>query len=179
MNFDADESFIDSELPASPRRTSILPQMPPPHHNILVFSKYNEPVCESQDGNHESLTLDPSADGNERDQQDKKGAEMADEEVGSGIDSEWNTPPHLHPPKKQSLCRAAKKPCIKRRRFSSQPSSDEESETGDESDYSSYIPSQTHHISKPQLPSHLTSLRSDTRDHAMDLAGGRSRTAVI
>lgn len=122
---------------------------------------------------------DPSADGNKRDQQDNKGAEMADEEEGSGVDSDWNTPPHLHPPKKRSLCRAATKPCIKRRRFSSQPSSDEESETGDESDYGSYIPSQTHHILKPQHPSHLTSLRSDTSDRAMDLAGGRSRTAVI
>ncbi len=105
---------------------------------------------------------------------------MADEEEGSGIDSEWNTPSRLHPPKKRSLCRASKKPCIKRRRFSTRPSSDEEPETGDESDYSRCIPSQTHHISNPQLPSCLTSLRSDTSDdRAMDLAGGRSRMAVI
>lgn len=67
---------------------------------------------------------------------------------------------------------------IKRGRFSSLLSSDEETETGDESDISSYTPSRPHHTSNAQpTSSHSTGLEADTSDDGeREFTGGRSRT---
>lgn len=61
------------------------------------------------------------------------------------------------------------------------PSLDEESQTGDESDYSSYIPSRARRISKPQLPSsHLTSLRGEIiQDRYIKQGRGRPRKQYL
>ena len=94
--------------------------MPPPHYNAIA-SKYDEPVCESEGGNHKSLTLNLSADDDKRDQQDNE-AEMADEERFSG-DRDQDTPPFPYSTEMRPLSTAGEKahmkPPIKRRHLSS------------------------------------------------------------
>ncbi|KAL8751406.1 MAG: hypothetical protein Q9199_006438, partial [Rusavskia elegans] len=87
--------------------------------------------------------------------------------------------------KKRSLSTAGEKSpikrCIKRGRFSSRLSSDEETETGDKSDSSTYTPSKPHPIAIPQpIPPHSTGIEEDTSGNSMiGFVGGRFRTAVI
>ena len=52
--------------------------MPPLHYNTIA-SKYDEPGCKSEGGNHKSLTPNLLADNDKRDQQDNE-VEIADEE---------------------------------------------------------------------------------------------------
>ncbi len=179
-------SFYRFRVPSLPKKNQHSTSKPPQlHHNTIVSSKHDRPMCEFEGGKHKCLTPDPSADDDTRGQQDDKEAEMADEEEGFSGDSERDTLPYLHPTKKRSLCRVGEKPSkkrrIKRHPFSSRLSSDADMGTGDESDISSYTPSKPRHISKPRpTSSHLTSLQGDTSDDgAMDLVGGRSQIAVI
>ena len=91
---------------------------------------------------------------------------------------------------KRSLATAQEKPhwkCrIKCRRFLSPLSSDEETETRDESDISSYAPSKAHNASTRQpTSSRLIVLKGDARNSTMELVGEQlnwrltSRMAVI
>ncbi|KAK3170880.1 hypothetical protein OEA41_002964 [Lepraria neglecta] len=90
----------------------------------------------------------------------------------------------LYCTKKRSLCTAGEKPQVKCRiecgRFSSWLSSDEETETGDESDSSSYTPSELHHVSTPRPnSSRSTGVEGDTSsDGKMKLTDGQSQMVV-
>ena len=81
-------------------------------------------MCESEGGNHKSLTPDLSADDDKRDQQDNE-AEMADEEERFSGDIDWDTPPVPYSTKKRPLSTAGEKARmkrpIKRRHLSSAP----------------------------------------------------------
>lgn len=95
-----------------------------------------------------------------------------------------NQTPSLRSTKKQSLSTASKKSQVKgtkRGRFSSRLSSDEEKETGDKSDSSTYTPSTPHPIATLRpTPSYSTGLKGDISDDSVTgFIGGRSRTAVI
>ncbi|KAI4196203.1 MAG: hypothetical protein LQ350_006696 [Teloschistes chrysophthalmus] len=102
-----------------------------------------------------------------------------------------NQTPSLRSTKKRSLSTAGEKSQVKgieRGRLSSWLSSDEETETGDESDSSTYIPctpstpSTSHAIAFPRpTSSYSTGLKGDLSgdDGVPGFVGGRSRTAVI
>ena len=81
-------------------------------------------MCESEGGNHKSLTPNLSADNDKRDQQDNE-AGMADEEERFSGDRDRNTPPLPYPTKKRPLSTAGEKAHmkrpIKRRHLSSAP----------------------------------------------------------
>ncbi|MCJ1230279.1 hypothetical protein MMC12_006951 [Toensbergia leucococca] len=97
--------------------------MPPLHYNAIA-SKYDEPVCESEGGNHKSLTPNLSADDDKRDQQDNE-VEMANEEERFSGDRDRDTPPLPYSTKVRPLSTAGEKAHmkrpIKRRHLSSAP----------------------------------------------------------
>jgi len=117
--------------------------------------------------------------------------EEEEEREGLNVDSDINKTPLRRSTKKrfQSIVgrRAPLERRIKRRRFSSPLSSDEKTETGDESDISTYAPSKPHHVStRRPTASHLTGLKEDTgNDSTMEMVseqpnrGSTSRMAVI
>ncbi|KAL2042635.1 hypothetical protein N7G274_004394 [Stereocaulon virgatum] len=141
-------------------------------------------MCEFEDGQHKSVTPDPSSDDDARGQQDDKEAEIDNEEEGYSGDSKRDTLPYLHPTKKRSLRGVGETPrktrLSKRLAFSSRIESDAETVTVDESVISSDTPSKPRHSSKPRpTSSHLTSLQGDISDDGvMDLVGGGSQMAV-
>lgn len=71
-------------------------------------------MCKSEGGNHKSLTPDPSADDDKKDQRDDKEAEMADEEEELGGDRERNTPSLPYSTKKRPLSTAGEQTHVKR-----------------------------------------------------------------
>lgn len=87
--------------------------------------------------------------------------------------------------KKRPLSTAGRKSQVKRRiergRFSLRLSSDEETETGNKSDSSTYIPSIPRPITIPRpILSYLSGLAGNISDNSIaGFVGGRSRTAVI
>jgi len=165
---------------------------PPPYLKDLPSKPANR-ACESHDGDRIDPGTGPSAGEDRKDQWDRKDVEAGEEEDEKeetedvGERDESQTPP-LRFTKKRPLSPAKKKSYekrrTKRRRFSSPLSSDEEAETREESDISSYKP---HHVPdfRP-TPSHSTHLEGDTSDDGTrELPGGRSdrrpraRIAVI
>lgn len=106
----------------------------------------------------------------------------ASEEAEPEDDGVLKNMPFLRSTKKRSLPTVDGKPQvqrhIKRGRYSS-PLSHGETETGDESDISSYTPLRPHHTSSAQLSSsHSTGLEEDTSD-GMEFTGAQSRAVVI
>ena len=178
-------SFYRFRVPSLPKRNKHSTSKPAPlHRNPIVSSKHDRPIYEFEGGQHKSLTPDPSSDYDARGQQDDKEAEIDNEEEGYSGNGKRDTLPDLHPTKKRSLCGVGEKPRKKRRTkrhlFSSRLYSDAETETGDESDISSYTPSKPYHISKPRPTSPLISLQGDASNNGvMDLVGGGSQMAVI
>ena len=130
------------------------------------------------DGGRREIEPGPSADNDNKEYQwDSKEAEAKDEEEGFGSNGEQETTPLLYSTRKRSLSTAGEKSHARRRikccRFSSPLSSDEETETGAESDSSSYTPSKPHHSSRP------TGLEDTSDTGKIGFAGGQCRTAVI
>lgn len=127
------------------------------------------------------IESDPFCDENKEEEQNVEEVE-ANNEKEPGGDGEKENMPLLRFTKKRSLPTTKghlqMQRRIKRGRFLS-PLSNEESETGDESDSRSYTPSRPHHTSSAQpTSSHSTGLEGDTNDE-IEFTGGRSRTGVI
>ncbi|MCJ1473158.1 hypothetical protein MMC13_001809 [Lambiella insularis] len=166
-----------SSTPSSPRQ-------------ILLLLAQGKQACESSDGGPNDIEFDPLGEKEKENQRDDKEGEADEEEEPDGDSVKHNTPLPC-PTKKRCLSAAEKKSSskrlIKRRRFSSPLSSDEETETRDESDTTSYIPRKPHHIlTRGPTPSHPTGLDGGISNHnALDVASGEldrrlvSRTAVI
>ncbi|KAI9791925.1 MAG: hypothetical protein M1835_008161 [Candelina submexicana] len=146
----------------------------PPDPNILLMSTLGKQTCESNDRSRKDRKPDPLAGEEKEDQWDDKEAEADDEEEGveeeepSGDGDKSDASP-LRLTKKRSQPTARGKPLmnrrIKRRCFSSPLSSDEETESEDESDISSYsasrrltnsrtrpTPSRKAHLHKAEYP---------------------------
>ena len=132
----------------------------------------DEQACESSDRGQNDIELDFAVDEEKEDQRDEKEEPDAD--------SVKNNPPLLRSTKKRCLSATEKKPplkrLIKRRRFSSPLSSDEETETWDKSSTTSYAPFKPHHtLTLRPTPSHSTGLKGGISNHnALDFAGGQS-----
>lgn len=109
----------------------------------------------------------------------------AHEEEESDRDNEENNMPLLHLTKRKRrpiVCeKSPRKRGTKRHRFSLPFSSDQESETGVESDCSNYVPSKAHRFSESRPAfSHSTGFERDTSDNGeMEFAGEPLRMAVI
>lgn len=158
------------------------PNVSPPCRTGLVLSTNDTPTCEPADSGCSDIEPDPSRGENQEEQMGEKEVEADDKEPAGGSEKE-NTPVVLST-KKQSQSPTGDKLQVQRRkrgRFSSPLPSDEETETGDESDISSYRPSRAHHTSNARpTSSRSTSLERDTSDSGkMAFPGGRSRTVVI
>ena len=148
-------------------------------------------MYESQDEDRIDIGPDPSAGENREDQCDSKKAETGHkkdqkgEMKGNGERDDGDTPLLLRFTKKRPLSSAKKKCRVKRRvkrhRFSSPFSSDEDTATGDESNISSYIFSKPHCLSRPRLTSSdSTGFEGDTCDDGqMKTVGERSRMTVV
>lgn len=110
---------------------------------------------------------------------------MADEKKRFDDDSKWDTLFYLRLTKKRLLCRVGEKLdekyYFKHYPFSSQLSLNVGIKIGNKLDISSYTPSKSRHISKPQpISFYLTSFKRDiSNDGAIDFAGGRSQITVI
>ncbi len=149
-----------------------------PRRDSVMSSADDTTTCEPTDRGS-------SAGQTKGDRWNYKEAEAEDEEGLFDGDNDENSPPLLGPAVKRCRSTAGEKSSrkrgMKRRRFSSPLSSDEETEMGDESDISSYVPSRPHHSSNPRpTSSHSTGVKGDTSEAGeMELAGGRSRMAII
>jgi len=154
---------------------------PRPHYNTLFSSSV---------GAHKDVELAPLTRGSKTDRRDDRETEAANKKGGLDVDGDKNRTPPLRSTEKR-FSAVGEEPLpkcwIKRRRFSSSFSSDEESQTGDESDISSYAPPKSQRALTPRpTPSRSTDLEGDTSDDGLvGLAGGRSdrrlpsRTVVI
>lgn len=98
---------------------------PRPHYNTLLSSSV---------GAHKDIELAPLTRGSKRDRWDDKETEAAGERGGSDVDGDKKKTPLMRSTKKRCLSAVGEEPLskhrIKRRRFSSPFSSDEETETG-------------------------------------------------
>ena len=109
----------------------------------------------------------------------------ADDEEEPDGDSEKDNSPVLRSTKKRSLSTAEDKPHVQRHikhgRFSSPLSSDEETETGGESEISSYTPWVPYRASNTRpVSSRSTGLEEDISDDGKtEFTRGRSQTTVI
>ena len=164
---------------------------PPPYFKDLLSSTPGKQVCGSHDGDRIDTGPGPSAGEDREDQWDPQEAETGHEEdkkeetESNGERDDGDKPPLLGSTKKRPLSSAKEKSgvkrCVKRRRFSSPFSSDEDTATGDESDISSYTSSRPHRPSKLRpTSSDSTGFEGDTCDDGkMEAVGERSRMAVI
>ncbi len=166
------------------------PNTPPPHCNGLVSLRHDTRTHESSDSGRRNIEPAPGAGEDKGDQWSDKEAEADNQEDEPNGGNNQKNMLLLRSAKKRSLATAQEKSHwkrrIKRRRFSSPLSSDEETETQDESDISSYAPTKPHDASTPRpTSSHLIILKGDARDSTMELVGKQSnrrptsRMAVI
>ena len=121
--YDISASNPFTSKPTANTSTSNAPHL---HHNTLPSSN---------DGGYKDIVLAPSNRGSKRCICDNQELEADDEREGFDVDGDKKTPSIRSTKKKFRLKRR-----IKCRRFSSSLPSDEKTETGDESDFSSYAP---------------------------------------
>jgi len=182
------KEIVQSILVTPPYRNGLFPSTPwkkPCNSNRRVF-KDPEPSSSAVKGK-KGRWDDKEAEADNVEEEE----EEEEEREGPNDDSDVNKTPLLRSTKKRFLSivgrRAPLERRIKRRRFSSPLSSDEKTETGDESDISTYAPSKPHHIStRRPTASHLTGLKEDPgNDSTMEMVSKRSnrgpasRMAVI
>jgi hypothetical protein len=147
-------------------------------------------MCEYNDGGRKDPQPGPSAVKDKKGRWDDEEADTDDEEeeeedIGEsngGCDKKKTL--LLRSIKKRSLPTAGGKPRakrIKRRRFSSPLSLDEETEMDDESDISSYTPSKPYYVSNSPLnSSHLAGPEGGTSDDGTtEFVGGRSNRRAM
>ena len=137
----------------------------------------DKPTCEPADEGPPATK--PNVDWCDREAEQHKKDGESDGEIHE------NSLPLLYSTKKRyrSLAhgKSFRKRCMKRHRFSSPFSSNLETDTGEESDYSIYEPSKAHDVFKIRpASSQSISLEEDaTKYDKMEVAGERSRMAVI
>lgn len=189
-----DESNTDR---SSPSRSSTLhrknefltPQATTPRHHSCSSSTACPQIHESiYEGRH-SIENDPSTSGDKRNQWDDKAAEADNE--GRGLQEGNNEKSALLRPTKKRCRSAARKKLplerhVKRHRYSSPLSCDEETETEPESDTSSYASElcRTSNLRPPSSSSlSIGREREPSADDALEGANRRSkrlsRTAVV
>lgn len=161
------------------------PNTSPPSRNSNLSSMHDKPMCESIDGDRRDIEQNPLAGDNQQ-WVDKEADTYADpEEEEPNGDKTKNQIRLLRSTKKQSRSTTGEKPQVRRRikryPFSSRLSSDEECKRGNDSDSSSYAPSELHHISTPRpISSHSTGRGGDTsNDSRMDPIDGQSQMVAI
>jgi len=157
----------------------------PRYRNGLFPSTPEKKPCNSNHGVSKDPEPGSSVVKGKKGRWDDKEAEadnVEEEEEREGLNdgSDMNKTPLLRSKKKrfQSIVgRRAPFECrIKRRRFSSPLSSDEKTETGDESDISTYTPPKPHHIStRRPTASHLTGLKGDPGNDSTIMVSGQSK----
>ena len=164
---------------------------PLPYFKNLLSSTSGPQVCESHDGDRIDTGPGSSSGEDREDQWEPKEAEAGHEEdkkeetKGNGERDDGDKPLLLRSTKKRPLSSTKEKPCVrrrvKRRRFSSPFSSDEDTATGDESDISSYASSRPYRPLTPRpISFDSTGFEGDTCDDGkMEAVGERSCMAVI
>lgn len=141
--------------------------------NTFLSLTHDKSTSQSSDRGVKNIKPDHSAGQNKRVQQDDKGK-------GFNKDCDRKNASSINPAKKRCRPVTGKKPslkrCITHRHFSSPLLSDEETETEDESNISSYASIKSQHLSlSSPTPSHLTGFEGDTSDDdTMDFADEQS-----
>ena len=149
-----------------------------PHDNSGLSLAGDTPTCEPIDEG-------PPVTKPKEDWCNSREAEQHEEDDKSDWEAHKNSLPLLQSTKKRYRSLAHEKSFrqrgIKRHRFSSPFSSDLETETGEESDYSIYTPSKGHDVFKLRPASSKSiSREEDTIEYdKIEIAGKRSRMAVI
>ena len=168
----------------------------PPRHSIFFGKRVNHTTRVSTYDNSELLTANdrpicepidesPPPTKPDEDWRDRNEVEQHKEDDETDQETRENSLPLLRPTKKRHRPSAREKSFrkrgTKRHRFSSPFSSDLETDTGEESDYSIYTPSKGHDVFKIRpASSQSISLNGDaSEDSKMETAGERSETAVI
>ena len=149
-----------------------------PYDNSGLLTANDRPICEPIDEG-------PPPTKPDEDWRDRNEVEQHKEDDETDQETRENSLPLLRPTKKRHRPSAREKSFrkrgTKRHRFSSPFSSDLETDTGEESDYSIYKPSKAHDVFKIRpASSRSISLEEDaTKYDKMKVAGERSRMAII
>ncbi|CAF9941279.1 MAG: hypothetical protein HETSPECPRED_003040 [Heterodermia speciosa] len=149
-----------------------------PYDNSGLLTANDRSICEPIDEG--PLPTKP-----DKDWRDRNEVEQHKEDDETDQETRENSLPLLRPTKKRHRPSAREKSFrkrgTKRHRFSSPFSSDLETDTGEESDYSIYKPSKAHDVFKirPASSRSISPEEDATKYDKMEVAGERSRMAII